>query len=513
MFSNNLPHLKQAIAAFPPLRWLWPVLWVFVVLRLIYWFTAFPNPDEAYYWLWGQHPGLSYYDHPPLLAWIQGLFSHLLGRSAFTLRLPNLITTGLLVFLYSRICNRLFGPSATPHFWLTVALLFASPLYFLFLALAWPDHLLILFSLLATFWFWTFLETYRADSRGESWRLFSAAIALALAILCKYNASFVILACLVVILASKRHRPLLSDWRLYLAGAIVASGLLPILLWNTFNDFQSFQYYVNRSVKPTGFQLKIWDCVGFVLFSILMFSPLHSFALVRVLRRPALWLNQQPLYWRLALWVFSLSSLILLGISLISTALYYWNITAYLLLLPLLSGFFLSKPQNGQAPNLSKPSLFLSTQILGLFFAVLLVVHYCLLPISALFGPDGDPDSRMLFGWKTVGHAVLQARTELSGQPFLATTDYRSASALAYELNEPEVTAISDRIDQFDFWNDQNRAFKGRDAVLLADDWHPMPPALLARFERVSEPFTIPVRRMNVWIKNYYVFKAFSFEG
>lgn len=23
--------------------------------------------DEAYYWMWGQHPALSYFDHPPLM--------------------------------------------------------------------------------------------------------------------------------------------------------------------------------------------------------------------------------------------------------------------------------------------------------------------------------------------------------------------------------------------------------------------------------------------------------------
>ncbi len=56
-----------------PPRSLLPFLIAFLVLRLVFWFATFPNPDEAYYWLWGQHPGLSYYDHPPLQAWIQGL--------------------------------------------------------------------------------------------------------------------------------------------------------------------------------------------------------------------------------------------------------------------------------------------------------------------------------------------------------------------------------------------------------------------------------------------------------
>ena len=44
-----------------------------VALRLAFWLLAPPNSDEAYYWTWGFHPALSFFDHPPLLAWTQGL--------------------------------------------------------------------------------------------------------------------------------------------------------------------------------------------------------------------------------------------------------------------------------------------------------------------------------------------------------------------------------------------------------------------------------------------------------
>ena len=37
-------------------------------MRVLYALFAGPSPDEAYYWLWGQHPGLSYYDHAPFHA-------------------------------------------------------------------------------------------------------------------------------------------------------------------------------------------------------------------------------------------------------------------------------------------------------------------------------------------------------------------------------------------------------------------------------------------------------------
>jgi hypothetical protein len=63
-------------------------------------------------------------------------------------------------------------------------------------------------------------------------------------------------------------------------------------------------------------------------------------------------------------------------------------------------------------------------------------VHYSVLPLSALFDKESDPDSRMLFGWEQV-EAVIKMESEAVGHDrFLATTDYRSASALAYQLND-----------------------------------------------------------------------------
>ena len=91
------------------LRLVLPTLIALGVLRLIFWLTTFPNPDEAYYWLWGQHPALSYYDHPPLQAWIQGLTTALLGQSFLTLRLSNLVSNGLIVLTYYRISQYLYG--------------------------------------------------------------------------------------------------------------------------------------------------------------------------------------------------------------------------------------------------------------------------------------------------------------------------------------------------------------------------------------------------------------------
>ena len=109
-----------------------PKFWLFVliafgVLRLIFWLTAFPNPDEAYYWLWGQHPDWSYYDHPPFNAWVQGAFTAIFGRSAFSLRLPNLISSSAIGYAYYRIVRYLYRDYVQQYFWLTSLIVLASP--------------------------------------------------------------------------------------------------------------------------------------------------------------------------------------------------------------------------------------------------------------------------------------------------------------------------------------------------------------------------------------------------
>jgi 4-amino-4-deoxy-L-arabinose transferase-like glycosyltransferase len=425
-------------------------LLAFILLRLVFWFATFPNPDEAYYWLWGQHPALSYYDHPPLEAWIQGFFTTVLGRSTFTLRLPNVLSNAVFFYTYDQIIRYLYGEKIPRSFWLLVLLILASPLYFLFLSLAWHDHLLITLSLVSAYQFIRFLDSYVEDGKGRSWRLYAAAGAIALAILSKYNAVFVVLGFIATLIAEKRLRPLWRDHRLYLAGTIALTALFPIALWNFSNDFQSFRYYVDRSVGTGEFSLKFSPFFNFVLFSILLVSPIICFGFFRGFKRVERSLGIRTVYPAVAFWVFIISTVTLIGISLLSAALYYWNITAYLLLFPLLPAFFneeklaisaqraevetqnslacrreaLLKTQNSFLSFSRKP-LFFAAQFYGLLFATLLVVHYSIFPLSALFDKETDPDSRMLFGWDQVAKVVRTQSEAVGSDRFLATTDYR----------------------------------------------------------------------------------------
>jgi Dolichyl-phosphate-mannose-protein mannosyltransferase len=500
-----------------------PFLLCFCLLRLVFWGGSFPNPDEAYYWLWGQHPDWSYYDHPPLNAWIQGFFTAIFGRSIWALRLPNLLSNGILLFTYWRINKYLYGNYARYSWWLLVSLLLSSPLYFFFLALSWHDHLLITFCLIAGYLLVRFLDGYVRDGRGESWRLYGVSIALGLASLCKYSAVFIHLSCLLLVIAHPKLRSLLRDRRFYVALGIMIVALLPILLWNIQNDFQSFRFYTTRTldsaISHSSLQFKPVELVNFLLISCAFLSPMHCWAMARVWRSPDL-RRLITFYPRLAGWTFAVPTLSLMAIAVTSVAYYYWNIIAYLLVLALLPIAYLKIPPLGavdldRMPQIRHSAIFWSGQVYGLIFATAIVIHTTIIPLSVLVTDDinTDPDSRMLFGWTEVATAVTKVAAEFDARPLLLTTDYRSASALAYQLDNPDVLAISARQDQFGIWYARRRqqgTLQGRNAVLLYDEWHPLNETLRSRFHHISTPLNIPVIRYGKVIKTYHLVKAFS---
>jgi hypothetical protein len=438
------------------------------------------------------------------------------------LRLPNFLSNAILLFTYWRISCYLYKEQSHDWIWIILASILSSPLYFLFLALAWNDHLLITFCTVAGYLLVRFLDDYRQDSRGESWRLYGVGVALGLACLCKYSVVFIDLSCLLSIAVHPKFRSLLRDRRFYITLTIIGVALLPIALWNIQNDFQSFRFYADRTLSSVNVSFKPLEIVNFLLISCAFSSPMHCWAIFQVWRSRALY-KMPTFYPQLAGWTFVVPTLSFMAIALTSVAYYYWNIIAYLMLLALLPIYYLkmSNPAcvgGERTIQLRERALFWSGQIYGSIFAIAIVFHTTIMPVSVLVTDDvnADPDSRMLFGWTEVAAAVTSVTADLDPHPLLLTTDYRSAAALAYQLDCPDVLAISPRIDQFDIWYDRRLrqgTLQGRNAVLLYDEWHPLDRELRSRFDRVSSPLVIPILRYGRLIKTYYAVKAYSFQA
>ncbi len=127
-------------------------------------------------------------------------------------------------------------------------------------------------------------------------------------------------------------------------------------------------------------------------------------------------------------------------------------------------------------------------------------------PISAVFGKDGDQDGRMIYGWQEVAAKVQKISNTLPESHLLITSDYRSAAELAYEMQNPNVTAISKRISQFTIWNLENAVKqKGKNAILISDQWYPLNDEAIAHFDRVTPISNVQIRRFGLYLKTYEI--------
>ncbi len=70
-------------------------------------------PQDAYYDFYAQHLALSYYDHPPMIAYILRLFTTLFGKKVFVLKLADTTVT-LLTVLHFINWQKNFSPGINP---------------------------------------------------------------------------------------------------------------------------------------------------------------------------------------------------------------------------------------------------------------------------------------------------------------------------------------------------------------------------------------------------------------
>ena len=451
-----------------PLGLLKALALILVGYKLVLLFSAGLFQDEAYYWLWGQHPALSYYDHPPLNAWLQGLAGAILGWNKLALRIVVALALVADIGLIWLISKRIAW-DWPEHFWRTIILFLGTPIFFAVTAVALPDHLLITFALAALYFFLSFFQRWPELPR---WRdLYVGAFFLGLAALSKYSAAFIGVGLALYIVIAPRARPLLAKPQLYLAAAIAAAMQAPVLVWNLQNGMASFGFIFgarHAGLTATFEGLGGW-LIGFLLvIGPFLMVPLFAFGLSR--RKGE----------GLARTVFWISTLAILGISFFTTTLFHWNLIAYLAALPFL------------AFHMRWRWLTWLHIAYGVAFLSFMVVNYSWRPLTDVQGLR-DEATAWAYGWDETAAAVAAAKAE-TGASFVASGDYTTASLLAFALKDKDVTSLNQRRDQFDFWFD-DAAHAGADAILFGDTWRPLGGDVIARFREVVPLEEIVVTR------------------
>lgn len=214
--------------------------------------------DEAYYWAWGQNLSMSYFDHPPMIAYmIRG--ASIFGHSEFWVRFPALACAVITLLMLYYMSKRMFGQKVAE---VTAILGFSMPILEAIGFVATPDSPLFMF------WIFTIYFCYIWIFEGKTSYVYLAGISAGCALLSKYTALFIYPGLFLFLITSKDYRRLLLKKDVYLAFILSIIIAMPVILWNYQHGWVSFIYQFNHGIdSKDGINLaQIGDYLGGQLF-------------------------------------------------------------------------------------------------------------------------------------------------------------------------------------------------------------------------------------------------------
>jgi len=403
------------------------------------------SPDEAHYALYASHLDWSYFDHPPLVGWLQWPFLQLGGSDVVMRCVPMLswlLTAALLkpltLALYPSMARAtlaglrwewwLLGLSLLPHL-LGVALV--------------PDTLLMPLTCAVMWVTWRLCH----DNSGSELKWWLAlGVLLGLSGLTKYTAVFLALGVVLALVHAQGMR-LFGQVGLWLAFSVALVCVVPVFYWNYVHDWASFRYQLNHAAGQSHWQglnalrftLVIWAAYGWILPVAWWVGLKHTSGVVHA-GAQNLSAHRLGLYFgvpSLLLWVY---------LSGRGSTLPHWATPAVVALLPLAAWGCHHWAARHQKIRLG----LMLTQAVGcvVFFGLMVAGG---LPADATqTKPRANPFAD-LYGWREAAEKASQL-AERHQANALAVTNWSLASRLAWYARPLPIKVVNTHGDQFALW-------------------------------------------------------------
>ncbi len=193
--------------------------------------------DEAYYRIWSLAPALSYYDHPPMVAWMIGAGRAIAGDTTLGVRLLAPFCHLLGAALLWRTTKLLYGAETARR---TVWIMLAMPLLAVGGIIITPDLPSVLFAGLVL---WALAELDR--SQNANWWL-AIGLFAGLGLISKYTNLFLGATIVIWLVAVSSNHKWLRAPQLWIGGLIAMAVTSPVVIWNAEHDWVSFAKQFGR---------------------------------------------------------------------------------------------------------------------------------------------------------------------------------------------------------------------------------------------------------------------------
>ena len=461
--------------------------------------------DEAHYALYAQHLAWSYFDHPPLVGWIQWPLVTLTSSEGIIRLVPELlwVISSYLVYqvtleLHHLIQGRNAGyltsalPSANICGLMAVLAIIAAPMPHVLAIGLLPDTLLAPLSL------GLMLMAVRWLSHDHfsltNWLI--TGVLLGLAGLSKYTAVFTAVALLLIFLSSPR-KPWINKIGFWFAAVIALIFISPVLYWNWANDWISFKYQIAHGAGSAW----LWRRLGAYLgIQILVYGPLVILGAYLFIKN--------------CIHGTKLSLLALLGFFVIPFAIFtslsgggglpHWTSPAWFCLAPF-AGIGLAKVWSTQHHHLIRILFIVQVALCCIGFAYVLSGGISTVAVKS--NPIAD-----LYGWKIAGEKAAQL-TEATKANGIAVQNWTLGSRAAWYAKPIPVFVLDQRQDQFDLWFGQ----LPRGANILLMNWSGMsfapPVGNKTAFERCEPLDSLEIERFGQILSKFDFSLCSNWQG
>ena len=223
-----------------------------------------PHPDMLDHWVWSRYLSFSYYEHPPMIAWLIRGITLIGGNTETALEVGSqLVTLSILALVYAGTFS-LYGRKSS----LVTLLILCSMPYFtlgsIFLHITQPFLIFWIFAL--------FLLIRFHQQPAKNWLLWIG-VAAGFGALSKYiMLLFYVGLFLHLLLYRKTRKEILNPW-LYVAGMVSLAIFIPVIIWNAEHNWISFRWQLEKGTSGADFGENTLD---FTLGHLLLFSPLWA---------------------------------------------------------------------------------------------------------------------------------------------------------------------------------------------------------------------------------------------
>jgi 4-amino-4-deoxy-L-arabinose transferase-like glycosyltransferase len=420
-------------------------LWLAASLELL--------PDEAYHYLWAQHPAISYYSQGPGIAVAILGGTSLLGPTEFGVRFlsPLLgIGTSILVYLLGFKLAR-----ERVAFWSVIGVNFL-PLFNLQSVFITIDSLSVFFWVAALYTFWLAIE--RSSRFSIFWPL--TGLLIGLGFLCKYENALALLSILIFLLVVRKYRKELVRPNFYLLLLCFAVCLTPTILWNIQHEWLGLEQLSWQEIQNSLVKIRISHLSESFGAQLLLYSPLILVCLaigfIRSIGRA--FQNSKTCL----LLTFSWPILVIYVIRELHEAVDpAWTGPGVIILTIVATHFWI---QSASRLQLSAGVCILALALSGVQAAALTDTRLLLTFGGAL--PDEFTAMYSPTGWKTIAETVDKYRAalekKLGTKVFMIGNDYRTASILSFYLRDKQtegpgdppvyIPESQDIQNEFSFW-------------------------------------------------------------